>query len=196
MQKANFLPQIVFEILKFRKICNLIGLEYFQLQLKNYIFHSHEVFIDSHRWCINLKPKKSHWWTKSFFKICIADFFFQSTLGMLAALQIRANQRSIIANLWQNSNLPCNDHCDRWLFQENFFLLFSEAAVRRHSPKKIAIFTGKHLCWSYFFIKFIFQPCPKRDFNTGDFNRVKIAKFLRTDFFMKHLRWLLLSVWS
>ena len=60
MQKANFLPQIVFEILKFRKICNLIGLEYFQLQLKNYIFHSHEVFIDSHRWCINLKPKKSH----------------------------------------------------------------------------------------------------------------------------------------
>ena len=60
MQKANFLPQIVFEILKFRKICNLIGLEYFQLQLKNYIFHSHEVFIDSHRWRINLKPKKSH----------------------------------------------------------------------------------------------------------------------------------------
>ena len=60
MQKANFLPQTVFEILKFRKICNLIGLEYFQLQLKNCIFHSHEVFIDSHRWCINLKPKKSH----------------------------------------------------------------------------------------------------------------------------------------
>ena len=32
MQKANFLPQIVFEILKFIKLCNLIGLEYFQLQ--------------------------------------------------------------------------------------------------------------------------------------------------------------------
>ena len=60
MQKANFLPQIVFEILKFRRICNLIGLEHFQLQLKNYIFHSHEAFIDSHWWRINLKPRKSH----------------------------------------------------------------------------------------------------------------------------------------
>ena len=142
------------------------------------------------------KTKKITLMDQIFLQNLYCWFFFQSTLGMLAALQIRANQRSITANLWQNSNLPCNDHCDRWLFQENFFLLFSEAAVRRHSPKKIAIFTGKHLCWSYFFIKFIFQPCPKRDFNTGDFNRVKIAKFLRTDFFMKHLRWLLLSVWS
>ena len=35
MQKANYLPQIVFEILKFKQLCNLIGLEYFQLQLKN-----------------------------------------------------------------------------------------------------------------------------------------------------------------
>ena len=34
-EKANFLPQIVFEILKFKKLCNLIGLEYFQLQLEN-----------------------------------------------------------------------------------------------------------------------------------------------------------------
>ena len=35
MQKANFLPQIVFVILKFKKLSNPIGLEYFQLQLKN-----------------------------------------------------------------------------------------------------------------------------------------------------------------
>ena len=35
MQKSNFLPKIVFEILKFKKLCNLIGLEYYQLQLKN-----------------------------------------------------------------------------------------------------------------------------------------------------------------
>ena len=34
MQKANFLLQIVFEILEFKKLCNLIGLEHFQLQLK------------------------------------------------------------------------------------------------------------------------------------------------------------------
>ena len=35
MQKANFLPQIFFEILKFKKLSNPIGLKYFQLQLKN-----------------------------------------------------------------------------------------------------------------------------------------------------------------
>ena len=52
MQKAKFLPQIVFEILKFKKLGNLIGLEYSQLQLKNQIFHSHTVFKDSQRWCI------------------------------------------------------------------------------------------------------------------------------------------------
>ena len=52
MQKANFRLQTVFEILKFKKLSNPIGLEYFQLQLKNYIFHSHVVFIDSERWCI------------------------------------------------------------------------------------------------------------------------------------------------
>ena len=35
MQKENFVAQIVFEILKFKKLSNPIGLEYFQLQLKN-----------------------------------------------------------------------------------------------------------------------------------------------------------------
>ena len=32
---ADFPTQIVFEILKLKELCNLIGLEYFQLQLKN-----------------------------------------------------------------------------------------------------------------------------------------------------------------
>ena len=34
MQKANFLPQIVFEILNFKKLRNVTGPEHFQLQLK------------------------------------------------------------------------------------------------------------------------------------------------------------------
>ena len=34
------------------KLHDQIGLEYFQLHLKNLIFHSHVVFIDSQRWCI------------------------------------------------------------------------------------------------------------------------------------------------
>ena len=58
MQKENFLPQLSFEILKFKKLCNLIGWEHFQLQLRKLshavqeIFQSHVVFIDSQRWCI------------------------------------------------------------------------------------------------------------------------------------------------
>ena len=35
MQKRNFLPQIAFEILTIKKLCNMIGGEHFQLQLKN-----------------------------------------------------------------------------------------------------------------------------------------------------------------
>ena len=35
IQKANFLPQILFEISKSKKLWNLTGLECFQLQLKN-----------------------------------------------------------------------------------------------------------------------------------------------------------------
>ena len=42
--------------------------------------------------------------------------------------------------------------------------------------RNFAIFTRKHLCWSLFLIKLqalrpatLFQPRPKRDFNTGDF---------------------------
>ena len=52
MQKANFLALIIFEISKFKELSNPIGLEYFQLQLKNYVFHSHVAFVDSQRWCI------------------------------------------------------------------------------------------------------------------------------------------------
>ena len=72
------------------------------------------------------KTKKITLMDQIFLQNLYCWFFFQSTLGMLAALQIRANQRSITANLWQNSNLSCNNHCDRWLFQENFFYYFQK----------------------------------------------------------------------
>ena len=52
MQKVNFLPQKVLEILKFKKLYNLIGPEHFQLQHKNYIFYSHVAFVDIQKWCI------------------------------------------------------------------------------------------------------------------------------------------------
>ena len=38
MQKMKFIPQIVFEIVKFKKSCNLIGQEHFYSQLENQNF--------------------------------------------------------------------------------------------------------------------------------------------------------------
>ena len=84
--------------------------------------------------------------------------------------------------------LSCNDHCDRWFFQEIFFIIIFRSShthifFKTGVVRNFAIFTGKQLCWSFFLIKLqVFQPRPKRDFNTGDFNRVKIASFLRTGF--------------
>ena len=51
-------------------------------------------------------------------------FFFNSSVPH-PALQIRASQRSITANLWPLTALylSCNDHCDQWIFQEIFLSL-------------------------------------------------------------------------
>ena len=40
MSKMNFVPQIVFEKIKFKQSCNLIWQEYFHLQLENQIFQA------------------------------------------------------------------------------------------------------------------------------------------------------------
>ena len=77
--------------------------------------------------------------------------------------------------------------------------LRSEAAVRRYSSqvgalKSYAIFTEKHLRRILFIVKFqSFRPATllKRNSNLRCFP-VSIAKFLRTAFFIEHLRWLLL----
>ena len=50
--------------------------------------------------------------------------------------------------------------------------------------KNFANFTGKHLCWTLFLIKFQAFRC----------FHVKFAKSLRTPFFTVHLRWLLLLI--
>ena len=61
--------------------------------------------------------------------------------------------------------------------------------------KNFAIFTGKHLCWSLFLIKYpAFRATTllKEDFNTCF--SANIAKFLRIMFYIERLRWLLLNV--
>ena len=73
----------------------------------------------------------------------------------------------------------CSDHCDQWLFQEIFFIIFRSSCTQMFFKigviRNFAIFTGKHLCWSLFSIKLhalqpttLFQARPKREFSTGD----------------------------
>ena len=59
--------------------------------------------------------------------------------------------------------------------------------------KNFAKFTGKHLCQSLFFNKVAGRPATlfKKRLWHRSF-RVNFAKFLRTHFFIEHLRWLLL----
>ena len=56
MPKANFLPQIVFEILKFKILFNSIGLECFQLQL----FYTAMLFLQVLKCGVSFKTKKLH----------------------------------------------------------------------------------------------------------------------------------------
>ena len=63
------------------------------------------------------------------------------------------------------------------------------------SLKNFAIFTGKHLCWGLFFIKFLtFRPATffERDSNTGV--SCGYCEVFMNSFFIENLRCLLLTV--
>ena len=62
--------------------------------------------------------------------------------------------------------------------------------LQKAVQENFAIFTGKHMCWSFF------QACNfiKKRFQHRCFS-ANIAKYLRKTFFTEHLRWLLLKVW-
>ena len=114
-------------------------------------------------------------------------------------LQIRAGQRSITANLW---SLTAHIYyviiiVTGGFSKTSFFIIIFRS---RHMQmffktgviRNFAICTGKHLCWSLFLIKLQAEPLPKRVLT--QVIPVILAKFLRTTFFMEHLRWLLMSV--
>ena len=100
--------------------------------------------------------------------------------------------------------LSCNDHCDWWLFQKIFFIIFRSSRTQMFFKtgfiRNFAIFTGKHLCWSLFLIKLqaLHKVAGLTAFNfisTSSQKRlqhrcfpVNIAKFLRAVFFIEHLR--------
>ena len=118
--------------------------------------------------------------TVQFFSITLAKTLCHIQLNQ-PALQIRASQQSIIANIW-----PLTAHIYHVMIivtgdfsKKSFFIIILR---RSHTGmffktvviRNFAIFTEKHLCWNLFFIKLqtlrpatLFQPFPKRDFNTG-----------------------------
>ena len=60
--------------------------------------------------------------------------------------------------------------------------------------KNFAIITGKHLCWSPFLIKLhTWRSAALLNRDSHRCFHVDFSKCLRTAFFIKHLRWLLLS---
>ena len=86
------------------------------------------------------------------------------------------NYRQSLA--FERPYLSCNDHCDRWFFQIFFIVICRSSCTqlffKTGAIRNLAIFTGKHLCWSLFLIKLkalwpatLFQLYLKRDF-TGD----------------------------
>ena len=95
--------------------------------------------------------------------------------------EIRAGQWSITANLWPLTThiyhvmiIVTSDFSKKYffiiIFRSSCMQMFFKTGVIRN----FAIFTEKHLCRSLFLIKLqtlwpatLFQPCPKRDFNTG-----------------------------
>ena len=85
------------------------------------------------------------------------------------------------------------------IFRSSRSLMFFKIGAKKFNRFKIglklqniAIFIGKHLCWSLFLIRLqAFQDCNfiKMRLQHRCFP-VNIAKFLRTTFFIKHVKWL------
>ena len=70
--------------------------------------------------------------------------------------------------------LSCNGHCDRRVFQEILIFFFGSSSTqilfKAGVVRDFVIFTEKHLCWSQtLWPATLFQPRPKRDFNTEVF---------------------------
>ena len=74
----------------------------------------------------------------------------------------------------------------------------SDVVGKKGVLKNFAKFTGKHLCQSLFFNK-VAGLKPATLFKKRTWQRclpVNFAKFLKTHFFIKHLRWPLPNIWN
>ena len=92
--------------------------------------------------------------------------------------------------------LQCTDHCGRWFFQEIFFCYFQKQPYAIVLQNRCFYIHRKTSVLESLFNNFIatlFQPCPKRGFNTSVSR--EYCQILTNSFFIEQFRWwLLLSV--
>ena len=107
-----------------------------------------------------------------------ATSVFYSTSIWLTFYWIATDYLSELWSLFRSSNMSCS--------------------VRKGVPRNLEKFTGKHLCQSLFFNKFG-ELKPAILLKKRLWHRcfpVSFDKFLRTPFFLEHLWWLLLSIYT
>ena len=107
-----------------------------------------------------------------------ATSVFYSTSIWLTFYWIATDYLSELWSLFRSSNQSCS--------------------VRKGVPRNLEKFTGKHLCQSLFFNKFK-ELKPAILLKKRLWHRcfpVSFDKFLRTPFFLEHLWWLLLSIYT
>ena len=101
------------------------------------------------------------------------------------ALQIRAGQLLITANLWPLTTHICHIMIivASGFSKKSCFIIFrschAQMLFKTGVVRNVTIFSGKHLCLSLILVKFqvlqpatLFQPCPKRDFKTSVFLKI------------------------
>ena len=117
-----------------------------------------------------------------FVKIFRTSIFLSTTEGLL--LNIPETRSSL---LWIFIFSISHFSSLETMYRSSRLQLFFKMGVL----KNFAIFTGKHLCWSLFLIKY--PAFRATTLLKGGFP-ANIAKFLRTTFYIESLRWLLLNV--
>ena len=105
-------------------------------------------------------------------------------------------------NLWKlgrknnvTGTAQCRENAGNKNYLHIILSVFAQISVVRCEQKK-PIFTGKHLCWSLFWIKLqVFRPATlfKRDSNTDAF--CEYCKIFNNTYFEQHLR-TVASVWN
>ena len=98
--------------------------------------------------------------------------------------------------------LSCNDHCDRWFFQEIFFYYYFQKQpyadiLQNRCCKKFCNIYRKASVLEFLFNKVCrpFNLVPKETSTQVTSTEWKLRHFYEPVLFLEHLWWLLLSIW-